>query len=239
MLFIFLNQFPIPIQIFAEDGTSVFANEALCDEFNIAKPDELIGVYNFITDPIHDELGMQEFTKKIFSGENDFFSVKAPIENINAHFSKRFENFNQSKYVDLISFSVWCEQMAAKYIIVIYLTKISYRGTSEIIKAQEYINDNWLEEFSLETIATITGLSISQFSRSFKRDTGKTPYEYYKNLKIDKLKERLCDPDLKVTDAFIDCGLDYNGRYKQFFKDIVGMTPYEYWEKNSSHIIIE
>jgi methylphosphotriester-DNA--protein-cysteine methyltransferase len=61
-----------------------------------------------------------------------------------------------------------------------------------------------------------------------------TPMDYYKRTKIDKIKEKLLAPGLSISEAFAVCGVEYNGRYKQYFKDIVGKTPSKYREENTN-----
>jgi AraC-like DNA-binding protein len=33
-----------------------------------------------------------------------------------------------------------------------------------------------------------------------------TPYNYYQDVKINKLKEKLCDVNLSITQVFDECG---------------------------------
>jgi len=49
------------------------------------------------------------------------------------------------------------------------------------------------------------------------------------------LKELLQNPNISISTAFEECGLNYNGKYKQFFKEIVGMSPSEYREQYCPH----
>lgn len=165
-LFKFLDLFPFPIQIFADDGTLVFANESLCQEFNIASVNELIGVYNLLNDPIYfdNEMG---FIQKSFQGESSFISIKVPLEDIYDRFAKKIDKDAETKHMDVTSFSIWCEQFESNYPVLIYIPRNTYKGTKEIRKAQEYIIENWLEEFHLEQIAAAAGLSIRNFSRLF------------------------------------------------------------------------
>jgi AraC-like DNA-binding protein len=58
--------------------------------------------------------------------------------------------------------------------------------------------------------------------------TGITPYEYYINYKINKLKEILLDTNLSVSQAFEACNMSYNGHSARLFKERVGVTPSEY-----------
>jgi transcriptional regulator GlxA family with amidase domain len=62
----------------------------------------------------------------------------------------------------------------------------------------------------------------------FKKETGTTPYGYYQDIKIRKLKDALRDTNLSVTQAFAACGVEYSGNLAKVFKEKVGMTPTQY-----------
>ena len=97
------------------------------------------------------------------------------------------------------------------------------------------MNTNWKQKFDIAKIATKANLSADRFARVFKQHTKKTPYEYYKSIKIRRLKEVLQNPNISISKAFEECGLAYNGKYKQFFKEAVGMSPSEYREEYCPH----
>jgi hypothetical protein len=53
-------------------------------------------------------------------------------------------------------------------------------------------------------------------------------YNKHKEVKINKLKEKLCDTNLSISHAFNECGVDYNGNISKLFKQRLGMTPSQY-----------
>ncbi|NLY49203.1 MAG: helix-turn-helix transcriptional regulator [Clostridiales bacterium] len=62
----------------------------------------------------------------------------------------------------------------------------------------------------------------------FKKHIGITPYEYYINYKIRKLREKLLDTNLTIAQAFAECSISYNGHFIKVFKKKVGVTPSAY-----------
>ncbi|HCS11004.1 MAG TPA: AraC family transcriptional regulator, partial [Clostridiales bacterium] len=62
----------------------------------------------------------------------------------------------------------------------------------------------------------------------FKKHTGITPHEYYSNYKLSKLKEKLLDTNLSISQAFAACNMNYNGYYARVFKEKIGVTPSDY-----------
>jgi len=59
-----------------------------------------------------------------------------------------------------------------------------------------------------------------------------SPQQYYKKIKIDKIKEKLLDPGLSIAQAFSECGVDSGGTYFRHFKETTGETPTEFRQKN-------
>lgn len=84
------------------------------------------------------------------------------------------------------------------------------------------------EEFDIDKLAGIVHMSRYHYTRLFKQHTGMTPYSYYQEVKLGKLKEKLCDTNLSITQVFEECGVDYNGNLAKIFKDKLGMTPSQY-----------
>jgi AraC-like DNA-binding protein len=114
------------------------------------------------------------------------------------------------------------------YFAAVFIIKKIYRGKEEISWAKKYIEAHWREPFDLSGTAKSAYLSKSQFTKLFKKHTGLTPYEYYINYKILKVKEQLLDANLSVAEAFAACNMNYNGNSAKLFKERVGVTPSEY-----------
>ena len=102
------------------------------------------------------------------------------------------------------------------------------RPRDNINKAIEFLNECYNQDFSLEDIARVANLSPYHFIRVFKTETGMTPHEYLMNIRIQRIKEKLADKNLSVSQAFSYCGLDYNGHFAAVFKRKEGVTPSQY-----------
>ena len=230
IFFQFLDLFPFMIEIFAIDGTSVYVNKAGYQDVNIANPDEIVGHYNVLNDPVvMDVLGMREGVERIFRGETGVITeVRIPFEDLSERYTQIDKDFSGVMFQKITGFSVRDEEQDTIYIVMIFETTHTYKSKNEIVKAEEYMRKNWQIEFDLDKIAEAVNLSPYYFLRLFKQQTGVTPYTYYKEIKIGKLKEKLLDPNLNVTQAFTACGVDTHGRYLRFFKEFTGMTPSKY-----------
>lgn len=231
LLFQLVDLFPIPIEIFAPDGTTVFVNRACCELWNVPGPEHIIGNYNIIKDPVvNDELGLREYVRRGFEGETLSVSdVKVPLDDLSNRYEAKDSSFDVSAlYTDITCFPIWDKHQKIAYIVNIFITSSLYQGRPDIARAREYMDKHWLDEFELSKVAEAVNLSIYHFARLFKKHTGETPYSYYKKIKIEKLKEKLRDKNLSISETFAACGVDYNGAFARIFKEVVGMSPSEY-----------
>ncbi len=201
--------------------------------WNVTGPDQIVGKYNILKDPVvNDELGLREYVQRGFDGETISVSdVKVPLDDL----SKRYETNDAlfdvfALYSDITCFPIWDKEQKIAYVVNIFITKSLYQGRPDIARAKEYMDRYWQEEFDLTKVAESVNLSIYHFARLFKKHTGETPYSHYKKIKVGKLKEKLRDKNLSISEVYAACGVDYSGSFAKIFKEIVGMSPSEYRE---------
>ncbi|HEX2945592.1 MAG TPA: helix-turn-helix domain-containing protein [Clostridia bacterium] len=230
MLYKIIEFFPYPIQVYKPDGMMVLTNDAALRLMHISSKDQLIGKFNVLKDPVIDKWG-EEVRKRIsgsFQGETvQFRDLKIPIRGILDRFGVE-ELCLDSSFQNITCFPIFDDNNKLEYVVHVFVTTKLYNGKEEMVRAKEYIERHWLEEFNLDKAAGSVNLSRYHFSRLFKKFTSMTPFSYYQYIKICKLKEKLCDINLSVSDAFSACGLDYNGSYARVFRKKVGMTPSQY-----------
>jgi len=202
---------PYPVAVFNPDGSAAYMNPALCENLNINSFDELLGIE-----------GLREFARKIFRGE------MARAIDIRMPFNKLLDEW---VHLNITGYPIFGEGKKIIYIFCMAHRTATYQGKREVIAAKQYIDDHWLMEFNAERVAESAGLSTRHLDRLFKTSTGETPFNYYKRIKIEKIKEALADPNLNIEKAFEICCVDYNGTYAQYFKEAVGMSPLEYKKK--------
>jgi len=101
------------------------------------------------------------------------------------------------------------------------------KQNAEVTRAQEYIEENYKENISIETLANICGLSPFHLIRVFGNHIGVPPHMYLKQVRIKKAKELLGKgvPPLFVAHemGFVD-----QSHFSKQFKQITGITPRKY-----------
>ena len=220
-----MDAFPYPVSVFNSDGTIVYSNEAGLKLFHV-NPGIAIGKWNLFKDPTIQSVMPFEKIKRVYKGETVFFpAVKVPLIELSSRNEDDYEI--EALYEDITYFPVM-ENGCLLYIVQHHVPCRVYKGRKEIEKAKEYIDNNWFEKFDLKKVVEASCLSKAHFSRLFRQHTEITAHEYYIRVKVNKLKEKLSDPHLSVTEAFAACNLDYNGHFAGVFKARIGVSPLEY-----------
>lgn len=99
----------------------------------------------------------------------------------------------------------------------------------DIIKrAIDYIEENYMNEISLDDVARHVNLSKAYFSGFFKKETNENLIEYITRFRIERARELLENTDLKVYNVALDVGMDNYRYFTKRFKEITGLTPVEY-----------
>jgi len=229
-MFSVLELFPVPIEVFSPDGLSLFVNQAFVNFFRINSED-IVGRLNILNDPyINLKLGLSDYIQRVFTGEIlSLHDLKVPFEEIGSRYGyKQIKRPESDLYQDITSFPLRSENNSIIYVVTVFMTKRVCQIRLDIMKAKQYIDGHWNDDFDLDRIARIAGISRHHLTRLFKKMIGVTPYSYYREVKIEKIKEALGDISLSISQAFSSCGADYSGGIKETFKNRVGMTPTQY-----------
>lgn len=221
--------FPYPVHICAPDGTFLFANDAFLRFSHISSPERLYYKHNVLLTPELERWNLKDFIVRAYRGEVvRAYDVKVPYQEIIEKFGDDKELPTESIFQNITSFPIRNDSGETQYIVTVFVTSRQYQGREEIMKGKEYIEDHWKEEFDIDQLAEVIHISRYHYTRLFKQHTGMTPYNYYQEIKVQKLKERLCDSNLSVAQAFAECGADFSGNFAKRFKEKVGMTPSQY-----------
>lgn len=224
-----IKHFPYPLFICEADGTMVYANEAFMKLVKVSEHEIIYRKHNVLQHSDLERWGIKEFILPAYQGKIiHIYDVKMPVPELIEKFGGNKELVSESLYQNITCFPIFNVNNQLLYVVSVFITSRSYKDKEEIIKGKEYIESHWKEEFDMEKVAGTVNLSKYHYTRLFKKHTGMTPFDYYQDIKIGKIKEKLRDKNISVTQAFTDCGADYSGNYLKIFNEKVGMTPSQY-----------
>ena len=102
---------------------------------------------------------------------------------------------------------------------------------SQLARVIDYIKANLAQNLSILDLATLTGMSESHFSRSFKQSVKISPYRYVMQQRVERAKQLLEKPSVAISTIALDCGFANQTHLTKVFRQITGMTPKAYQKR--------
>jgi len=97
-----------------------------------------------------------------------------------------------------------------------------------ITRAIKYLKKHVAGNFSLKQVSKVANLSPYHFIRVFKAYTGKTPYDYFLDIKVGRARELLIRENKSITEVCYLCGFNNLSHFTALFKKRVGLSPSVY-----------
>lgn len=104
-----------------------------------------------------------------------------------------------------------------------------------ITKARNYIHEHQTEEISLGQVAKAVNMSSYYFCKMFKKVTGINFTDYVARVRIEKSKNLLLNPNLRVSEIAFEVGFQSLTHFNRVFKKILGQSPTEYRAQLLAH----
>lgn len=92
----------------------------------------------------------------------------------------------------------------------------------------DFINENYMEDISLDTIADVAGFSKFHFSRLFKQFTNMSFYDYLNQRRVKEAEKLLLNPNLSITEVAMRSGFSSISTFNRVFKTFKECTPTEF-----------
>jgi AraC-like DNA-binding protein len=97
-----------------------------------------------------------------------------------------------------------------------------------ITRAKEYIQEHQTEHLRLSHVAKAVNTSTFYFCKIFKKVTGINFTDYLSRVRIEKSKNLLLNPNLRVSEIAFEVGFQSLTHFNRVFKKILGQSPTEY-----------
>lgn len=92
----------------------------------------------------------------------------------------------------------------------------------------EYINNNYMDDLQIESLAKMTNLSTNYFSTAFLKMLGDRPQVYLNKLRISKAKQLIKSSEEPISEIAKKCGFKNQSSFTSLFKKMTGQTPTDY-----------
>jgi len=102
------------------------------------------------------------------------------------------------------------------------------KESRRVMKVKQYVNDHYAEELSLDTLASMVGMTPSAFSRFFKTRTGRTLSDYIIDIRLGNAARLLVDTTENVSEICYSCGFNNLSNFNRIFKAKRGYTPRDF-----------
>ncbi len=97
-----------------------------------------------------------------------------------------------------------------------------------ITRAKEYILEHQAEDLSLGQVAKAVNTSTFYFCKMFKKVTGINFTDYLSRVRIEKSKNLLLNPNLRISEIAFEVGFQSLTHFNRVFKKILGQSPTQY-----------
>ena len=97
-----------------------------------------------------------------------------------------------------------------------------------ISRAKQYIESKQGEDLTLGEVAKAVNTSTFYFCKMFKKATGLHFTEYVSRVRIEKAKNLLLNPNLRVSEVAFEVGFQSLTHFNRVFKKMTGQSPTDY-----------
>lgn len=100
----------------------------------------------------------------------------------------------------------------------------------KIAAAVRHLHENYDKQVAMAELVELTGLSIAQLERNFRKIFSLTPRQMMVKIRLDAASGMLAETMQSITDVALACGYQDHSAFSRIFKATVGVTPSEYRE---------
>ncbi|WEK49185.1 MAG: helix-turn-helix transcriptional regulator [Candidatus Kaistia colombiensis] len=94
-----------------------------------------------------------------------------------------------------------------------------------LLRAKDRMDAFSHEDWPIQRLAGVSGVSEAHFARSFRQAFGMPPHRYLLTRRIERAKALLRDTDLAVTAIAFETGWSSLGTFGRTFGDVTGESP--------------
>lgn len=106
--------------------------------------------------------------------------------------------------------------------------------TKECARIKEYLDCNYSEPITLDTLTELTHMNKYYMAHSFAKYTGQSPIQYLNQRRMEAACTLLKDTDHSIASISSSVGFSSQSYFTQAFRKKYGMTPIKYRQANAA-----
>ncbi|GJM76485.1 hypothetical protein HMSSN036_87010 [Paenibacillus macerans] len=118
----------------------------------------------------------------------------------------------------------WAKEQCSEFV-NLFVRWLDEQRDNVVIKAKQYLEGNYQQTCSVQTVAAYVHVTPNYFSNLFKKETGISFTHYVSQLRIEKAKALLQGTRLRMTEIAERVGFENSSYFTVVFKQITGQSP--------------
>ena len=157
----------------------------------------------------------------------------ARIEDRIQLFYEIIRNLEMGYSVDNMQYANIClKYLLASFKYVGQFRQISKVDSEDVVTSSiSFMKQNLDKKLSLDYLAAESGLSVSQYSLLFRKRAGRSPMDYFTNIKIQRACQFLDNSSLRIGEISRAVGYIDPFHFSRIFKQVMGVSPKAYRQK--------
>lgn len=106
--------------------------------------------------------------------------------------------------------------------------RASHAEPPSVTRARQFIAEHQADDLALGDVARVVNMSTFYFCKTFKKATGLTFTDYLSRVRIEKARELLLNPNLRVSEIAFEVGFQSLTHFNRSFHRLQGQSPTAY-----------
>ena len=98
-------------------------------------------------------------------------------------------------------------------------------GLSHVSRAVRWIRENYAQQFRVEDVARLSGMSVSAFYRNFQAVTAMSPIQFQKQIRLQEARLLIATHPSDVTGIGRRVGYDNPSQFSREYRQLFGDPP--------------
>lgn len=139
--------------------------------------------------------------------------------------------FGSNRLVSAVSKSLLVDTNRTSQIPYLLSSPLKNHGDSQILMAQQFIEENYASIDTIDAVARKVGISPRHFKRRFKSATGDQPIKYLQQIRMDAAKEKLETTRDTIEEITWAVGYSDISSFCRLFKQYTNISPKAYRDR--------